>query len=181
MFGNTFKPFRIIGNTITNPFVLNMKHFCQVKSFQPKIDLLYDSRCPLCDMEIKFLRKHDTKRSIQFTDISSLDYNPMEHGNVTYEDGMKRLHAILPDHTTVSGVEVVRRVYAEVGLGWFFAITKLPIIGQIADRVYDIWAENRLRMTGRPELADLLRDRAKELQQLKNIKCTTDACSNLNH
>ena len=152
--------------------VTNLKHFSHLRACSSKIDLLYDSKCPLCDIEVKFLRKHDVNGNIQFTDISALDYDPKEHGNVSFEDGMKKLHAVLPDKSTVSGVEVVRRIYSEVGLGWIFSFTKLPIIGRITDHVYDIWAEYRLKLTGRPQLADILQERSEKLKNLQNHNTT---------
>ena len=77
-----------------------------------QIDLLYDSECPLCAMEVEFLKKRDYESKIRFTDLSSLDYNPSEHGNVKFADGMRKIRAILPDtNEVVTGVEVFRHVY----------------------------------------------------------------------
>lgn len=127
------------------------------------IDLLYDSECPICMMEVNFLRKRDTEGRVVFTDITSPSYRPNEHGNVQFIDGMSKLRAVLPNGNVIAGVEVFRQVYEAIGLGWVFWITKLPVIGALADAIYDIWAENRLRLTGRPELADVLRARAEAL------------------
>ena len=77
-----------------------------------QIDLLYDSECPLCAMEVEFLRKRDVENKIRFTDLSSLDYNPSDHGNVKFSDGMRKIRAILPEtNEVVTGVEVFRQVY----------------------------------------------------------------------
>ena len=77
-----------------------------------QIDLLYDSECPLCAMEVEFLKKRDYENKIRFTDLSSLDYNPSDHGNVKFSDGMRKIRAILPDtNEVVTGVEVFRHVY----------------------------------------------------------------------
>ena len=81
----------------------------------------------------------------------------------------------MPDGQIVVGVEVFRRTYEAIGLGWVFQLTKLPIIGDIADRVYDIWAENRLRITGRKELAEVLKERSEALRLIEEVECT-DAC-----
>jgi hypothetical protein len=63
-------------------------------------------------MEVEFLRKRDYENKIRFTDLSSLDYNPIEHGNVKFADGMRKIRAILPDtNEVVTGVEVFRHVY----------------------------------------------------------------------
>ena len=83
-----------------------------VKPFRTQIDLLYDSECPLCAMEVEFLRKRDVDNKIKFTDLSSLDYNPSDHGNVKFSDGMRKIRAVLPEtNEVVTGVEVFRQVY----------------------------------------------------------------------
>jgi predicted DCC family thiol-disulfide oxidoreductase YuxK len=83
----------------------------------------------------------------------------------------------LPNGNVVVGVEVFRQTYEAIGLGWVFGLTNLPVIGGIADRVYDVWAENRLRWTGRPDLADTLAGRAKMLREAEDIDgCDSDGC-----
>ena len=53
----------------------------------------------------------------------------------------------------------------------------MPINHEIADTVYDIWAENRLRITGRQDLADLLKQRQEALENAEPIDdCDLDAC-----
>jgi predicted DCC family thiol-disulfide oxidoreductase YuxK len=83
---------------------------------------------------------------------------------------------VLPDQTVVVGVEVFRRTYEAIGLGWVFQLTKLPIVGQIADSFYDLWAENRLKLTGRGDLADVLKERAAKLRDMGEVECDEDAC-----
>lgn len=141
-----------------------------------QIDLLFDSECPICMMEVNFLKKRDIENKIKFTDLQSPDYNPVDHGNVKFSEGMRKLRAVLPDGKVVIGVEVFRQTYEAIGLGWVFELTKLPVLGQIADFVYDVWAENRLRLTGRSELADELRQRAEDLAEAGEVSCDSDAC-----
>ena len=80
---------------------------------------------------------------------------------------MGRIHAVLPDGTIVKNVEVFRRVYEVLGMGWIYAITKLPVIGFIADTLYGIWASWRLKLTGRPDLATIEHDRTQKLCNLE--------------
>lgn len=140
------------------------------------IDLLYDSDCPICQMEVDFLQKRDINHRIRFTDLSSPSYDPVEHGNVSFERGMRKIRAVLPDKTVVTGVEVFRRTYEAIGLGWMFEITKIPLVGTAADALYDLWAENRLRLTGRGDLANVLKDRSDALRNSDPVECDTDAC-----
>ena len=151
--------------------------FTNKEKKQGQIDLLYDSECPICMMEVNFLQKRDIYNRIKFTDLSSPQYIPEEHGNVQFADGMRKLRAVLPDGQVVVGVEVFRQTYDAIGLGWVFQLTRLPIIGQFADAVYDLWAENRLFITGRSDLAELLKERAAKLDGLEEVvSCDSDAC-----
>ena len=63
----------------------------------------------------------------------------------------------------------------------------MPVIGQIAEFLYDIWAENRLRITGRGDMADMLKTRAKLLREKNTLdmmdgeckKCGQDGVDNI--
>lgn len=130
-----------------------------------QIKLLYDGECPLCMREIKFLKKRDAGRGlVEFVDIADDNYTPEAHGGIDYETAMGRIHAILPDGRIIKNVEVFRRVYESLGMGWVYAGTKLPIIGSIVEWVYGIWAKKRFALTGRPELATIVSDRHKRIE-----------------
>lgn len=136
-----------------------------------KIKLLYDSECPLCVREVNFLRHKDADRGlVEFVDIAADDYDPALHGGIDYETAMARIHAVLPDGTIVKNVEVFRRVYEVLGMGWIYAITKLPIVGWLANAVYGVWAKVRLRITGRANLAAIVAERNQRL-------CDTGRCA----
>ncbi|MDJ0637082.1 MAG: DUF393 domain-containing protein [Xenococcaceae cyanobacterium MO_188.B29] len=130
-----------------------------------KIKLLYDGECPLCLREVNFLLKRDAGRGIvNFVDIADLNYQPEENGGVDFATAMGRIHGVLPDGTVIKNVEVFRRVYEELGMGWIYAVTKLPLIGSIADWLYGIWADWRLALTGRPNLTEILTQREEQLK-----------------
>jgi DCC1-like thiol-disulfide oxidoreductase len=76
----------------------------------------------------------------------------------------------------LKGVAVFRRVYQEIGLGWIYAATAWPVVGPLVDRLYDVWARLRLRITGRPDLAQLVTERAAKLAAMQNTVCATDKC-----
>ena len=59
-------------------------------------------------------------------------------------------------------VEVFRRLYEQVGLGWVYAFTKLPLVEQLANAVYMAWAKLRLPVTGRSDLATIIENRQNE-------------------
>ena len=137
-----------------------------------KIKLLYDGECPLCVREVNFLRKQDAGRGlVEFVDIANLDYNPQEHGGIDYETAMGRIHAVLSDGTIVKNVEVFRRVYEILGIGWIYAATKLPVIGAIANALYGIWADWRLFLTRRPNLATIIATRQQRIECETQGRC----------
>jgi len=127
-------------------------------------------------MEVEFLKKRDIEGRIKFSDLSAPDYNPADHGNVKFADGMRKIRAVLPGGNVVTGVEVFRQTYKAIGFGWVFELTSVPLIGKAADAIYDLWAENRLRLTGRGDLADVLKERSEKLKSADPAECDTDAC-----
>lgn len=156
----------------TQPSPLDPSLLDKAPSWQ--IKLLYDGACPLCVREVNFLRQKDGARGlVAFVDIAVDDYNPAAHGDVDFETAMGRIHAVLPDGTVIRDVAVFRRVYEILGMGWVYAITRLPVIGWIADALYGIWADWRLALTGRPDLATLVAERQQRLGCDTNGRCRT--------
>jgi predicted DCC family thiol-disulfide oxidoreductase YuxK len=136
------------------------------------IKLLYDGECPLCVREVNFLQRRDAGRGlVAFVDIARDDYTPADHGGIDFETAMGRIHAVLPDGTVIKNVAVFRRVYEVLGMGWMYAVTKVPIVGAIADWLYGIWADKRLALTGRTDLATIVRDRQARLNCTSEGRC----------
>jgi predicted DCC family thiol-disulfide oxidoreductase YuxK len=135
-----------------------------------KIQLLYDGACPLCLREVNFLRRCDQGRGlISCVDVTDDHYDPAEHAGIEFATAMERIHALLPDGQVVQNVEAFRRVYEILGMGWVYAITRVPGIGWMADKLYGLWADQRLRMTGRPSLKTILAER--EQRQCETNRC----------
>lgn len=152
--------------------------FCRVTGLQTRavaadsntssnweIRMLYDGDCPLCMKEVNFLKQRDEgKDKIQFVDISTDDYSPEDNYGITFEQAMEKIHAVLPDGRIIVGVEVFRRLYEAVGLGWVYAITSVEPVGKAAEAVYNYWAKYRTQITGREALAVILSRRSKQGQ-----------------
>jgi len=119
-----------------------------------QITVLYDGDCPLCTREIETLRRRDPEgRAARFEDIAAPDFEASRYGR-SHVELMARIHGVLPDGTLVEGVEVFRRVYAAVGLGWLVAPTGWPLLRPVFDTAYRWFARNRLRLTGRGDACD---------------------------
>jgi predicted DCC family thiol-disulfide oxidoreductase YuxK len=124
------------------------------------LTVLYDGGCPLCLREVRLLQRRDGQRGrLAFVDIDAADYDPSRWCGIGYRQAMGRIHAIAADGTVLCDLEVFRRAYQLVDLGWLYAPTCWPLLRPLADAVYGFWARQRLRWTGRPDLDQLCRDR----------------------
>jgi predicted DCC family thiol-disulfide oxidoreductase YuxK len=112
------------------------------------IEAFFDGECPLCLKEVQLLRKLDRKELIRWTDIAALGFDAQVYGK-THDEFMAKMHGRLPDGTWVEGVEVFRQLYAAVGFGPLVSLSRLPGISHVADLGYQVFAKNRLRLTGR--------------------------------
>ncbi len=146
-----------------------------------KINLLYDGDCPLCLREVSFLRKKDAGRGlVKFTDIADLSYDPAQNGGIDFETAMGRIHAVRADGTVVKNVAVFQEVYSALGIGWMYAPTRWPVIGSWVNKIYDLWADKRLAMTGRPNLHVIMADRQQKIEQKARPSTGSEmACENL--
>jgi predicted DCC family thiol-disulfide oxidoreductase YuxK len=120
-----------------------------VSDDRPEIVVLFDGQCPLCAREIRTLARLDRGRGrIGFDDIADPDFDAGRYG-VERSTLMARIHGVLPDGRLVEGMEVFRRAWSAVGLGWLLAPTRWPGLRRVFDAAYRVFARNRLRLTGR--------------------------------
>ncbi len=112
------------------------------------IEVFFDGGCPLCQREISLLKRWDQRQRIRFTDIDAPSFQPADVG-LTREALMAQMHGRLPGGTWLTGVEVFRRMYAAVGFGAVVWLSRLPLISQLLDVGYSVFARYRLQLTGR--------------------------------
>eukprot|EP00467_Chlorarachnion_reptans_P021160 CAMPEP_0114513006 /NCGR_PEP_ID=MMETSP0109-20121206/15307_1 /TAXON_ID=29199 /ORGANISM="Chlorarachnion reptans, Strain CCCM449" /LENGTH=165 /DNA_ID=CAMNT_0001692785 /DNA_START=318 /DNA_END=815 /DNA_ORIENTATION=+ len=126
-----------------------------------QIRLLYDGDCPLCEREVDMLRRRSDERggTIDFVDIASKTYSPAENKDIDFETAMTKIHGILPNGSVVTDIEAFKKAYEAVGLGWVYAFTQVPPLRVVAEVLYNIWARNRLRVTGRSDLDTILSEK----------------------
>lgn len=114
-----------------------------------EVEVFHDGGCPLCNKEINMLKRLDRKRGrIRFTDIAAPDFEAGDTG-LSMAALMDRIHGRLSDGTRIEGVEVFRRLYSAIGLGWLVAVTRIPGMSHLLDAGYRHFAKNRLKWTGR--------------------------------
>ena len=113
------------------------------------IEVFYDGDCPLCVREINMLSRLDRRSRLKLTDIAAPDFNAEAITGLSWDALMAEIHGRLPDGTLVTGMEVFRRMYGAVGLGFVLAPTRWPVLNRVADAAYERFARNRLKLTGR--------------------------------
>ena len=92
----------------------------------------YDESCYVCSLEINTIRKKGEACGIEFVDISSSDF---DHAG----DFETEMIGEFDGHETV-GAETFRKMYEKIGFKKTAAATRLPIVKQIFDAGYYIFA-----------------------------------------
>ena len=82
-----------------------------------------------------------------------------QNRGVDFETAMATIHGITPEGKVITGIEVFEQAYAAVGLGWMYSFAKVPMLLNVANKVYDFWAERRLQVAGRPSIAEVMEAR----------------------
>lgn len=112
------------------------------------ITILVDGACGVCRREACFLLRLDRGRGrIIVKNLVDPATDPASFG-CSLERAMREIHGVLPDGRVVTGMEVFRRAYAAVGLGWLLAPTAWPGLRAIFDRLYSLFARNRTPLLG---------------------------------
>jgi predicted DCC family thiol-disulfide oxidoreductase YuxK len=107
--------------------------------------MLYDGECPFCIHEMRLLSRLDRGGRLAFADIAAPGFDAARYG-LGQEEVRRFIHGILPDGTVLRGLEVFRRAYREVDLGWLLAPTGWPVLRPLADAAYLWFARNRVRL-----------------------------------
>ncbi|VAW98501.1 hypothetical protein MNBD_GAMMA21-2198 [hydrothermal vent metagenome] len=109
----------------------------------PHSIVLYDHACGICRTEMSKLKKRDHLDRLYLVDISSPHFNPKLWG-VTHSAVSEQMHVRTPAGIWLIGMPAIRHIYREVGLGWIWWSTKLPIISYASQRAYNWFARNRM-------------------------------------
>ena len=142
---------------------------------QAALNLIYDSKCGVCQWEIDFLRARDTEGRLTYTDLEAPDFeeNVARNGFLDYETALSSFHAVRADGTLLRGMPVFREAYSAVGLGWVrslqapwaishprspmvspplpcqqvWAVYDIPVMAKLLDFGYSVFARYRTDIT----------------------------------
>jgi len=103
-------------------------------------EVFFDGQCPLCRREMDMIRRKDKQNRLVLIDIADENFESRE---VSLTQMMKEIHGRRSDGSYVKGVEVFREIYERIGFGFFVKPTRLPVVRQLLDWAYQIFAKIR--------------------------------------
>lgn len=104
--------------------------------------VLYDRKCPVCQIEMERLKKRDSQDRLVLLDINSPAFCEQTWG-VSYSEASQALHVLTADNHWLVGMPAVRHVYQQVGLGWLLAPSSWPVLSTLFNRLYRYIAGHR--------------------------------------
>eukprot|EP00535_Pseudo-nitzschia_heimii_P007995 CAMPEP_0197178200 /NCGR_PEP_ID=MMETSP1423-20130617/3562_1 /TAXON_ID=476441 /ORGANISM="Pseudo-nitzschia heimii, Strain UNC1101" /LENGTH=281 /DNA_ID=CAMNT_0042627903 /DNA_START=133 /DNA_END=978 /DNA_ORIENTATION=+ len=146
--------------------------------FSEEINVLYDSKCNVCKLEMDWLVSRDVRLNgsdrprLKLTDLED-DYDATDpsNGGIDYATGMAAIYAVKHDGTVYKGVPVFEMAYDQVGLGWIWRINRVPAVNRFLEWGYEIFARNRTRITRGTPLEELLALHAAQRKDLDDGGC----------
>ncbi len=160
----------------------------KTRLFPEEVNIIYDSKCNVCKLEIDFLAKRDAEKvnvgapKLKMTDLESETYdeNDPANGGVSYRKGLAAIHAVTAEGKVVTGVPVFALAYEQVKLGWLFKITTWPIVKNIVDVGYKVFAKYRTNLTRGASIETLVKEyEAKKALQTKIDDDDCDLCKKI--
>jgi len=134
-------------------------HACAspARLFPQELNLIYDSKCGVCQWEVDFLRSRDSEGRLTYTDLESEDFEEgvPRNGYLTYETALASFHAVRADGTLLKGMPVFQEAYAAVGLGWVWSVYNNPLAARFLDLGYSLFARYRTDLTRGSSLESL--------------------------
>lgn len=115
-----------------------------------KVTMFHDGECPLCKHEVKMMQKLDTRKSVEWVDISK-NKQALETAGISYEDAMARIHVQDENQQLQTGVKGFLLVWKQ--LPYYkrlaFIVERVPFLLPIMEFCYSIFAKYRLSLTGK--------------------------------
>jgi len=110
------------------------------------LTIYYDGHCPLCMIEMKSLKKHDSKNTINLIDLHSDNFSE-DHPHINKADAIGILHGQLNNGELLLGLDVSCKAWFLVGKHKWMTILRWPIIKTIADMFYRLFARHRSKIS----------------------------------
>ena len=105
--------------------------------------VLYDSACPFCRAEVRWLLRRAPTGALAAEDIADPRFDPGRFG-LTRDEVVRELCGVRSDGVVTRGMESIRACYRAAGLGWLVAWTEWPGFRRVADAGYRLFARYRV-------------------------------------
>lgn len=147
--------------------------------FPEELNILYDSKCNVCKLEMEWLAKRDVRINtgdnkmqhpkLKLTDLEGAAFDPKDpaNGGIDYETGMAAIYAVTADGKVLTGVPAFALAYDKVGLGWLWGIYNVPGVKLVFNWGYDVFAKYRTRLTRGSSLEELVELHLQKQRQLE--------------
>jgi predicted DCC family thiol-disulfide oxidoreductase YuxK len=106
------------------------------------LTVFYDASCPVCALEMDTLRRRDTCQRLHLIDMSAPAFDAAIYA-LERHDLDAAIHAVRPDGSIVRGMAALRLAYRAGGLGWLLQATRWPLLRDVADAAYRLFARHR--------------------------------------
>ncbi|GAB3090907.1 DUF393 domain-containing protein [Aestuariicella hydrocarbonica] len=120
------------------------------------LTLFYDSRCPLCALEMQALAARDTQQKLQLVDIWQPGFAD-RYPAIDPAAANRLLHALDERGNLLLGLDVTARAWSLVGITRYNWL-RWPLIKPVADVGYRLFARHRYSLsrllTGKARLCD---------------------------
>lgn len=119
-----------------------------VRARQPRLTVLYDQLCPLCNRTVLFIGHFDIRHAIEFKGLQSHARDYAQLNRIPESELLRDLYAIDRTGRCYSGIDTYIRILGHLGYTAPLALLlKLPGIYQLARAAYRHIADNRARLT----------------------------------
>ena len=115
--------------------------------YNSTFEVFYDGQCPLCKREIDMVRRKDKHQRLKLTDIAAVDFRP--DAGKDLQELMKEIHGRDANGKFVTGVDVFREIYGRLGFELLVKISRLPVLRQVLDVGYRLFAYLRFKHASR--------------------------------
>ena len=106
-----------------------------------KLTIFYDGNCPLCCFEMDKLSRNDEQGVIALIDIQSEQFTPYEK-HVSRPLALAKIHGLY-EGKVISGIDINYHAWTLVGKGQWVWPLKAPVLRQISQVGYFIFAKFR--------------------------------------
>jgi len=123
---------------------------------QQTVTVLFDGACSVCKWEVDMLKARQADlggSSLLFVDTAAEDYDASTWAGIDAVTAAglegQGIHGLLPSGEVIYGIPVFKLIYEELGWGWLFAAHGVPVLRELIEVGYYLFAVNRLKITGR--------------------------------